>query len=676
MSYTANSESVNRPNTRSQNKSKYTDDDIVIQHEFDKIITHSSEKTLRDKLTNLKDLFQTNTLEKQSQIDQCNTIATRLEPIIEKLSKELNEIKSKYNNTESEKDYLKKEAEEQINKLSEENTTQKITIDNQKKQLEYLKLLIEEKEGSIKQQLLEIEGLNLTIETMKNTLEKKTNYNCINYYSTTGYNSSFDVSSILENGNIQDSSIMEFDTQHNTSPFNSSNKKDKSINQTSSTINTIVPSTKSPSKDIIKNTSKIQCEANSSEPPQQYLTPNIVILNNKSQQQDLEAQGFINKQPIIKNTPFNKFSSVESLTLNKSPSPKRISEQHVLKSYLDEINTNMNAKLSDMNKNISKIISKIHEMEKEKPKQTKRNSISEPNCALTSDSNSQIPILKEKVDVLIIGDHHANQIKPSLTKTLPQELTIKDHILNDGDFPKLSVTKVSTTCSHLIIMAGTHDIQKTPMYEIKEAIDKIIYKHKNSYIHFVQIPERFDNINLNYHINQVNRALQFHLKGHKNSSNISIYKTNEIIDNWDYNENVKINQNGMYKLCEQIKREIAINTSRKQSTQNNQQKIFVNQPYRRNKTQHQPKFSKGNYKQRNTDGNNKLSWNPLPYRVRQQHPVFTSTRHPEPEQKSHYSYNYDDGFPIQGQHKQHYPGSMKETSQQIIFRPFTRNHFL
>lgn len=94
-------------------------------------------------------------------------------------------------------------------------------------------------------------------------------------------------------------------------------------------------------------------------------------------------------------------------------------------------------------------------------------------------------------------------------------------------------------------MAGTHDIQVTPMLEIKESIDKIIRQYKAKTIDFIQIPDRFDNVNMNYHINRVNKSIYFHMKKYRNVRNL---RTSEIINNWDYNKNVNLNWNGINKL--------------------------------------------------------------------------------------------------------------------------------
>lgn len=507
----------NRPHTRcymssiaerEKNTKIFTEDDIVIIQEFDTIITHSTEKALKEKLINLKDLFQANTLEKQNQLDLCDSIAIKLTPQIDGLSKELKEIRTKFKNLESEKEYLSKESEEQISKLSEENKTQKITMENQIKHLEFLKLLIEEKEGIIKLQNQEIEGLNLTIETMKNTLDKKSKYNYLNYYST-GYNSSFDVSNIMESGNVRNSSIIENDTTRENGLNRSNSKQEDSSNENIIALNTKTKTlNKSPIQNnaISLNRNNIQ---NLEESVQQYFTPEIRILN-KSLQNELETQGIINKKQIIKSiSDKNNFdeivfagNTVESRTNARINTPDKLQEQ---------IND-----LKERNQMNTLQITKIMEL-----LNTKTN---------TNLSNDIHPIKHKKC--YLIGDLHLEQIKEGLEKNeeITKEYEIKSNIQPKNGIQSIEKTQIPENVNKedlIIISGGTNDLYRTKPNEIIESLKTIINLPCTTIL--LSIPPQ-NCLYTNKDIRNLNTSIKRQMKQYNNLHIINTHKVVKIRD--------------------------------------------------------------------------------------------------------------------------------------------------
>ncbi|KAI5696935.1 hypothetical protein M8J75_002566 [Diaphorina citri] len=534
----------------------------------EKIIEMNEEKNyLQDKINNqnqqISDLIQENQtiLDQDYQIIvEKNAEITTLRNIIEK---------KKAENGSQNTDLIK---------------VQDITIKNHEKQLSCLKLLIQERENTIKKQKLEIEGLNLTIKSMEGTIDQINNKQ-LNYFSTTTFNSSFDVSKTIENntGITAYDNGFSFTTPHSNRPLRESGN--------------------------------------------------------------------------IRKTPRTNHSSTESLLTNKSPKKTEKSEHQQLKDHLNQIDDNINSKFTDMDKNIKIILEKIKQLEQSKSK-TKDNEI---NPAQQSKPISPPIEIQEKVDVLLIGDHHANQLKSTLIKYIPKNWSIKEKIVDDADFPKLSTTKDSTACTHLIIMAGTHDIQKTPMYEIKEAIDKIIKTYKSTYTHFIQIPERYDDLNLNYHINRVNKSLQSHLSKYQNKREITIYKTKEIINSWDFNEKTKINQNGMNKLCYVIRQKI----EERYPNEHQSTTYFTHNDRYNDRGQHK-KVSWKNSQQPVTSWKN--SQHPVTSWKNSQHPVTSALSHNQ-DSMSYNAHQYEVDFPVYNQRSTLHNN---KPSQQII-RPFTKN---
>lgn len=331
-------------------------------------------------------------------------------------------------------------------------------------------------------------------------------------------------------------------------------------------------------------------------------------------------------------------------TSTNNNNEKVIEKLNIIHGKIDEIKKLVESKKEEANNESIKPI----EAKKQPENNTQKTSRTQPILK----SNNPVPSIIENVDVLIIGDHHAKQLKTSLTKKLPNHLKIDDIIIDKGGFPLLSTLKKTKSCSHLILMAGTHDIQVTPMLEIKESIDKIIRQYKAKTIDFIQIPDRFDNVNMNYHINRVNKSIYFHMKKYRNVRNL---RTSEIINNWDYNKNVNLNWNGINKLCRELSNNITNNTSKQpqhfhystprdepsinynqiklkqKNTTNNNQHQFQNTAISKNFRPHQYNTKQVSWKHQ--ERHNQKSF----------HPVFSYQ--PESSKQPSYEYEYDVDYP-------------------------------
>lgn len=156
----------------------------------------------------------------------------------------------------------------------------------------------------------------------------------------------------------------------------------------------------------------------------------------------------------------------------------------------------------------------------------------------------------QKCEIIFIGDNHLKNFKETVSKLVHHdESKFQDIIIPDGTISTLCSRKDLQPAPHIIFMAGSQDIQKTPIKDIKQSLDSLFTKYKTSTIHFVQIPFRYDDTNLNYHIERVNSTLgNFVL----NYNNVILYETKSIIQNWDYSNQTTINQNGIWKICKEL----------------------------------------------------------------------------------------------------------------------------
>lgn len=173
------------------------------------------------------------------------------------------------------------------------------------------------------------------------------------------------------------------------------------------------------------------------------------------------------------------------------------------------------------------------------------------NTAATATIEVEQHKKKKKYGIFILGDSHLKNFRTTLSKNIPNEWIIQESIIPDGTIPNLCAKDDKHDVTHLIFMAGSNDIQKTPMKDIKKSLDTLFQEYKSSMVHFIQIPYRYDNINHNYHIEQVNNTLENFVL---NYENVVLYKTKTIIENWDYSDKTSLNQNGVWKICKELRK--------------------------------------------------------------------------------------------------------------------------
>lgn len=298
----------------------YTNDDLVIIGEFHNLINQIPSQTIKDRLSHIKNLFQANTVNKQQDLNNLKQENEKLIPQVESTKTELSSTKQKLMHLELEKRKIMEESDEQISTLSEENKNLKITIDSLQQQNKYQKLLIEEREETLKKQHQETIGHTFLIEELKNTIQNLSQKNYpMNYYQTTRYNSSFDVSSIL--GNEYSSSELNLcnknenndvnnlaDLYHLQSEMESSNDKHLSNKSNQNQIDITSDKTTTSTEEqidnedstktftAIKNKSSVNNSSYIENNIPYYITPNIIITNNKFLQNELESEGIINKK--------------------------------------------------------------------------------------------------------------------------------------------------------------------------------------------------------------------------------------------------------------------------------------------------------------------------------------------------------------------------------------------
>lgn len=481
-------ETHTRPLTRSRAKpedTSYTNDDLVIIEEFNKLISQVPSQIIKNNIFHIKTLFQSNTINKQQDLDSMNQEIHKINPLLESTKTELSSTKIKLTNSEKENKKLLQESEEQISNLTQENKNLKITIDSLQQQNKYQKLLIEEKEETIKKQHHESTGQEFLINSLKNTIQnlsQKTN--SINYYKTTQYNSSFDVSSLMGNecsmSEINLCNINENSTSSSLTDLYNLQSEMDAINkkQFSHGSQTVKNHQKDDTETTNKNTeitkhhteteNNITTNSSKSENSQRYLTPEIEILNNKSLQYNLESNGIINKSKNTKTNTVNN-NEMEIISDKHIDINNQKSYEHHLQKQIDDLREQTNIQEIQI-KDILEII------DQSIPKDTS----SKPTKISVSTTTSEI-IENKKVNknkCYLIGDFHLNNIECILknNKEFIETFELRTNISRAYKLEQIIREKLPKSLDKndlLIISGGTNDLYSTNSKNIQETIIKI-----------------------------------------------------------------------------------------------------------------------------------------------------------------------------------------------------------
>ncbi|KAL1448656.1 hypothetical protein WDU94_014028 [Cyamophila willieti] len=86
------------------------------------------------------------------------------------------------------------------------------------------------------------------------------------------------------------------------------------------------------------------------------------------------------------------------------------------------------------------------------------------------------------------------------------------------------------------------------------SLKTILEKFKGSkLIHLLLVPERYDDINYNFHIKNVNEQIQEFVTPYQN---VIVYNPKHVVDSWDYYDNFFIGRQGKIKICAEIAKKI------------------------------------------------------------------------------------------------------------------------
>lgn len=365
------------------------------------------------------------------------------------------------------------------------------------------------------------------------------------------------------------------------------------------------------------------------------------LLNESNEKDDVlnitTSQDFFIKTPVNQTkqapqTSNRKNDHEKFFTPWKSPKNKKLKFETIEQ----EERKLLDNRLKNIEQNLGNILDRIKAIEKPNSISPQKSSINKETQNIKRKDGLKIEKkTEEKIDIFITGDFHARNLQTTLAKNVPRNWKIIENFNSENNFEKIAAQN-GNNCSNLIIITGSNDIQKTPMKTIKQSIDTIFEKFKKSTIHFVQIPYRYDDTNLNYHIDQVNNALfQYVLK----YTNVIVYKPDELTESWDYADKINLNRNGKIKLCRAISRTI-LEEKQNQNIENppwpnsHKSQPSIDQPRTlKPHNHHQTKFF--------VPSNNKQS-TPSQLLRRNQNPRPKRLSHPELNNQSYHIYHHND----------------------------------
>uniref|UniRef100_A0A8D8XHW3 Uncharacterized protein n=1 Tax=Cacopsylla melanoneura TaxID=428564 RepID=A0A8D8XHW3_9HEMI len=159
---------------------------------------------------------------------------------------------------------------------------------------------------------------------------------------------------------------------------------------------------------------------------------------------------------------------------------------------------------------------------------------------------------EQTTHVFIVGDGHARNMKDTIKKKLPSNWVIEQSFDTNAKLKYVSENciKKINKCEHLIVMAGSNDIFASAKKEMLTSTKKIVEKfHESKQIHMILIPDRFDDVSYNFHINNVNEQISKFVEPY---TNITVYHPRNIVDSWDYHDSLFLGRQGKVKLCNKI----------------------------------------------------------------------------------------------------------------------------
>lgn len=535
---------------------KSTTDIMTNYSESDIVLLPENQQNLFDELQNLANTIVKNSLKQDINtkihqlIDTAKSIQKETElhtqnilSIDNKMTEKDTEIKSlqeKLRNKQATLDEITQEGENQVKELTKITKEQQKEITQQKEKIERLQSTNEEQKEYIKTLEEENQGLLLAITSLNNAISqnKERNHKTLNTKTLTGLNNSLNFSLLehtmqdeLNETNNQDkkqNSKNENTLKNNKDTELTDDKTTKPINKEIHEVSETKNAQNIDNKpDTNKTTEIIDITENKNDndmeySPQRYISPHIIIQNNKALQKELENENIINKKKTT-----NKGKSTEKID-KISP----YEEEDIIIEEQNENNKNSTIdkilikKAQDKYEDLDKKIKEIEEMVKNNTNKIKtvENKL---NPKTTIDLSKTNTITKEhNCNCYIIGDSHLKYVSEEICKDKEWTNKFQPKVnFKPGyqlkDITNKLIPKNIKEKDILVICGGTNDLYHTSTEEIKRQINIIGKIGCTTFI--ILVPPQKHRHN-NYNISGLNTVIKYECEKYKNLFIINTHK--------------------------------------------------------------------------------------------------------------------------------------------------------
>lgn len=164
----------------------------------------------------------------------------------------------------------------------------------------------------------------------------------------------------------------------------------------------------------------------------------------------------------------------------------------------------------------------------------------------------------------IIGDSHVRGLRDKLLPLLPTGCSVETCFQPGAGFQLVAAAHTQagpliqlTTDDVVVLLCGTNDLCTTQWETIQNSLDGLLEKFQHCRLLCISnIPFRFDNKKLNFHISRLNAKIRFYVKS--KSKNVHIIDSCKNLKPKDYSKDgVHINKGGKSKLCARISKIIS-----------------------------------------------------------------------------------------------------------------------
>lgn len=182
-----------------------------------------------------------------------------------------------------------------------------------------------------------------------------------------------------------------------------------------------------------------------------------------------------------------------------------------------------------------------------------------PNDQLSqpkSNSKSTPSSISPKFTCHIVGDSHVRGLRDRLSPLLPKGCTSHAFFKPGAGYHEVAQSTKNmfnpSSRDPVVLLCGTNDVCSTQWEIVQRALDGILQKlHHCQLLCLIEVPLRYSNKKMNYHIIRFNTKVKNYVKS--KSNNVHFLNPNKFLKPRDYAvDGLHLNKGGKSKLCSKI----------------------------------------------------------------------------------------------------------------------------